>query len=262
MTRGHTRLRLTYSRVVVPSLILALALLLAACGGGGDDDIVVTTPTPTPTPTSTGTGTGTPSATPSRTPSPSPTPTATEEPRGEVVQSLRDLISSHGYPSDATYARLRIPTLGVDAQVSERFVGTDGIMPNPVGPAHVVWYDLSAFRGMGGAPGGGGNAIFSGHVDYADNVSYAGIYYRGKGVFAQLHLLSAGDVIEVDHNGQTYRYAVVWRQQLGAQDTAWGQIWSDDVSVDSITLYTCGGEFDFTSREYADRVVVRAERIG
>ncbi len=245
------------SRTLLGLLGAALvAALLAACGGGGDD-IVVSTETPTPTTEAT----ASPTRTPTRTPTPSPTPTASEEPRGEIVQSLRDLISAHGYPEDANYATLRIPTLGVDAQVSSRYVGRDGVMPNPVGPAHVVWYDMSAWPGMGGAPGGGGNAIFSGHVDYAANVGYAGVYYRGQGVFSQLRLLSEGDIIEVDYNGQTLRYAVTWRQQLGAEDTNWGSIWSNDVPVDAITIYTCGGEFDFNSLQYADRVVVRAERI-
>ena len=262
MTRGTGRTRLTRAagRTLFLTLGLAVAsVALVACGGGDDGGLVVETTTPTAT--STESPQATPSRTPTRTPTPQATPTETEEPRGQVVQSLRDLIADYGYPEDANFAHLRIPTLGVEAQVSSRYVGSDGKMPNPVGPAHVVWYDLSAWQGMGGSPGGGGNAIFSGHVDYAANVSYAGIYYRGQGVFSQLRLLSEGDIIEVDYNGQTFRYAVVWRQQLTANGTSWGQIWSNDVPVDSITLYTCGGDFDYNTLQYSDRVVVRAERI-
>ncbi len=262
MTRQSRRPRAAVALLSI--IVAAVALVGVACGGGGEDEedgFVVHTPTATVTSEPTGTTTSTPTRTPTRTPTPTPTPTETEEPVGEVVRELRQLIADFGYPSDANFAQLRIPTLGVDAQASSRFVGRDGVMPNPAGPADVIWYDMSAWEGMGGAPGQGGNAIFSGHVDFAANVHYAGVYYRGQGVFSQLRLLSEGDIIEVDYNGQTFRYAVVWRQQLGASDTSWGQIWSNDVAVDSITLYTCGGEFDFTTRQYADRVVVRAERI-
>ncbi|MCK9486756.1 MAG: class F sortase [Dehalococcoidia bacterium] len=246
--------RLTSRLVAVLAVPVCAVTVLAACDSG--PDIVVTAPTATEA-----TATSTPSRTPTRTPTPQATPTEVEEPRGQVIQSLRDLVADYGYPDGADFARLRIPTLSVDSQVSARYVGQDGVMPNPVGPADVAWYNMDDWNGMGGAPGGGGNAIFSGHVDYAANVHYAGVYYRGQGVFSQLRLLSEGDIIEVDYNGQTLRYAVVWRQQLGAKDASWGAIWSNDVPVDSITLYTCGGEFDFDSREYADRVVVRAERI-
>lgn len=251
-------LRRLFPRVSRPAVLLIapalLAMLLVGCGGSSDDDIVVTVVMPSETASPTATQTAT------RTPQP-PTPTPTEEPRAEVIQSLRALVNDYGYPEDATFARIRIPSLSVESQVSARYVGTDGVMASPVGPADVIWYDMDAWNGMGGAPGSGGNAIFSGHVDYAANVRYAGVYYRGQGVFSQLGLLSGGDIIEIDYNGQTLRYAVVWRQQLGAEDTSWGNIWSDDVPVDSITLYTCGGDFDFNSLEYSDRVVVRAERI-
>lgn len=238
---------------------MSLALVVA-CSGGDE------TPTPTATPTATSTGTVSPTATKTSTPTRTPTASATvasedATPDGTVVNNLHDLISQYGYPADATFARLRIPALGVDAQVSSRYVGSDGVMPNPVGPASVVWYDMSAWGGMGGAPGSGGNAIFSGHVDYAANVGYAGVYYRGQGVFSQIRLLSEGDIIEVDYAGETLRYAVKWRQQLGANGSDWGTIWSNNVPTDSITVYTCGGDFDFTTRSYSDRVVVRAERI-
>jgi sortase (surface protein transpeptidase) len=245
--------------LALPAVGLLVALGVA-CSGGDDP-----TPTPSPTPTASATASASPTATrtPTATAGASATATAASEetPEGPVVRNLGDLVSNYGYPADATFARLRIPTLGVDAQVSSRYVGTDGVMTNPEGPAHVVWYDMAAWNSMGGAPGSGGNAIFSGHVDYAANVGYAGVYYRGQGVFSQIRLLSAGDIIEVDYGGETLRYAVEWRQQVGATGGDWGAIWSSNVATDSITIYTCGGEFDFTTRSYADRVVVRAERV-
>ena len=68
--------------------------------------------------------------------------------------------------------------------------------------------------------------------------------------------------MEVDYAGQTLRYSVVWIEEIPAGGGAnWKQYWSSDVEVDSITLFTCGGEFDFESGSYSHRTVIRAERI-
>jgi len=80
-------------------------------------------------------------------------------------------------------------------------------------------------------------------------------------VFSSLNTLSPGDRIFVDYNGETLEYQVVWQRQIAAASNEWGDIWSSDVAVDSITLYTCGGEFDVSSASYIDRVVLRAERV-
>jgi len=236
-------------------LAIAASAALVACGGGDDETpaVVISTPAATgETVSSTGTRTPTTNATPR------PEQTASAE-SVQAITGLNDFVSDYGYPSDASFARVRVPRLGVDAQVVSRYVGGDGVMPNPVGPADVVWYDLAGFPGMGGAPGEGGNAIFSGHVDYNANVGYAGVRYRGPGVFRELAALAMGDIIEVDYNGETLRYAVVSNEQLGP-GSDWGSKWRARGS-DMVTLYTCGGEFDALTRSYSDRVVVQAERI-
>jgi len=189
----------------------------------------------------------------------SPRTGASELPESE----LSDFVDEFGYPPDGSFARLRIPRLSVDAAVAPRLVDATGVMPLPGGPADVVWYDLSTWTGMGGAPGEGRNAIFAGHVDYAAYVPYAEANYRGGGVFEALAGLTPGDIIEVEYQGETLRYAVVWNQQLSASPevTDWGAVWSDRVSSDSVTLYTCGGDFDPLTQTYNDRTVVRAERL-
>ena len=275
-------------------ILLLAGTLLAVVGamlfsGGGSDDgdppVIVGTVTPSPDPTQTPITTQTPTTTPpptataapdqtatpvpdgtaaataTATPAPSNAPTPTPEPGPDVVVTIDDLHDRYGEPPGAVFGRMRVPALGIDAPVGVRLVGGDGQMPNPAGPSDVIWYDFSGWEGIGGAIGGGGNAVFSGHVDYAARVPYAGVDYRGRGVFFSLSLLSPGDVIEVESAGQTIRYAVSWRQTVDAAETNWGEMLSADVSVDSITLITCGGEFDFDSRSYVDRVVIRAERI-
>ena len=122
-------------------------------------------------------------------------------------------------------------------------------------------YDFQGWPGLGGLPGQGKNAVFSGHVDLSSYLSYADVTYHGQGVFSHLNLLGPGDVVLVDVNGQTLEYMVTWVGQVGATEgDRWSELLSSDVATDSITLYTCGGVFDSVSRSYADRVVVRAER--
>ncbi len=180
----------------------------------------------------------------------------------DTPTDLDGFIEQFGYPADATFARLRIPVLNVDARVASRSVGADGQMPLPAGPADVAWYDLSTWPGLGGAPGEGGNAVFAGHVDYAAYVPYADAVYRGEGVFESLARLVEGDIIELEYGGDVLRYAVISNRQLSAAPgaTDWGAVWSNE-GADAVTLYTCGGDFDPTTQTYNDRVVVRAERV-
>ena len=177
-----------------------------------------------------------------------------------MVSSLSELDRRFGEAPDATLGRLRIPVLGVDAPVGQRYVAA--AMPNPTGPGDVVWYDFSEWDGLGGVPDGGANAVFSGHVDYNYPILWAEAHYRGRGVFYDLRLLSPGDVIGVEVGGKVLRYAVTWTRQVKADgpDTEWLPVLSGDVPADSITLITYGGDFDAATKTYVDRFIVRAER--
>lgn len=176
------------------------------------------------------------------------------------ADDIRDLVAEFGEPPDATFARLRIPRLGIDAGVSPRYV--DGlVMPLPDGPQNIAWYDMSNFPGTGGVPGGGGNAIFATHVDFNNQVAYADRHFAGPAIFYSLDHLGPGDVIEVDYDGQTLAYQVTWVEYLDAVTADWRAIWSNDVATDSITLFTCGGTFDRDAHAYSHRLVIRAERM-
>ena len=239
--------------------------VIALAGSGGQPasapvSIVAATATPSPSPTPTPSPTPSPTATATETATPTASPTPDAVP--ETITSVAQLTALHGEAPDATYGRVRIPSIGVDAALGTRTVGSgSSVMSNPSGPSDVVWYDLSEWGTLGGRPGEGKNAIFSGHVDYAAYVAFADTQFRGRGVFYAIDLLSPGDVIEVEVDGQTLRYAVTWRKQVPATSNEWAEIFSSDVAVDSITIYTCGGTFDFNTKSYFDRTVVRAERI-
>jgi sortase (surface protein transpeptidase) len=192
-------------------------------------------------------------------PTPAGTPTASAEPE---ITTIAALVARYGEPPDAAFARMKIPVIGVDAPVGRFTVGAGGVMPAPTDPVEVAWYDLAAFSGLGGVPGAGGNAIFAAHVDEFAHIPYAGrALFRGKAVFGSLALLSPGDVIEIDYQGRTLRYAVTWERQVTATGADWRALLDSHVAVDSITLYTCSGDFNWSTREYSDRLVVRAERV-
>jgi len=253
---------------IVVGVVVGVAVVLGgAAGGAGANDgtvaIVTSTATSTPSPSATsvtlpGDGDLVARVADEDGFEPGPEPRAPGPP---TVRDLATFVSEYGDPPGADFARLRIPALGIDAPVGARSVGSDGQMSVPAGPADTVWYDMSAWPSLGGAPGGGQNAILSGHVDYADLVPYAGVLYNGVGVFVSINQLSPGDIIEVDYRGETLRYAVDWRQEVDAASGNWNDIFSANTGRDSLTLVTCGGEFDFTSREYVHRTVVRAVRI-
>ncbi len=277
---------------VTLGVLLGVVLAFALAGrGGGGPAVLVTPVTPSPTPVvATATATATPEATAAATPAATATappatatpaatataaptqtatatataaataaPTAEPTPGVPTYFTLEALHEAHGEAPDATLGRIRIPILGVDAALGQRLVSGDK-MQNPTGPGDVVWYDLSLWDGLGGVPGAGGNAVFSGHVDYLANIAWANARYQGDGVFRNLSLLAPGDVVEIEIGGVMLRYAVVWQRNVAA-DASTGEILSADVEVDSITLITCGGDFNRVTRNYSERVIVRAERI-
>jgi LPXTG-site transpeptidase (sortase) family protein len=165
----------------------------------------------------------------SPTPGPSPTPTG-QFPPG----------------STSPISRIVIPAAEINAPVVTKGVDAAGVMQSPDNAYDTAWYDFSA------KPGFGGNAVFSGHVDYIR---------VGRAVFWNLKDLQPGDQIEVHlEDGTTYRYAVNSLNQYDAATAPVDQI-VGPTSVDTVTLITCSGTFSSASGQYDKRLVVRAERV-
>lgn len=149
-------------------------------------------------------------------------------------------------PSRAQISRLLIPSIGVDAPVVTLGVDGDGVMQSPSGPEDVGWYNFTS------QPGFGGNAVFSGHVDYRN---------YGPAVFWKLRNLGPGDVVDVRlEDGTAYSYVVVSANTYEADAAPIDEI-VGPTARDSVTLITCGGTFDPNIRQYSHRLVVRAERL-
>lgn len=169
---------------------------------------------------------------PIKTPTPGPTPTP--------------VVNAWPPPSEQPIARLVIPVANIDAPVVTKGVDAAGVMQSPDNAYDTAWYDFSA------KPGWGGNAVFSGHVDYIR---------VGKAVFWNIKDLTQGDVIEIHlADGTTYKYAVTYREQFDAATAPVDQI-VGPTPAESVTLITCSGSFDAATSQYDKRLIVRAERI-
>lgn len=163
-------------------------------------------------------------------PTPTPVPTSTPAPP----------------PPTASPVRMVIPAIGVDAPISVKGLLPDGVMELPNGPEDVAWYNFTA------RPGAGSNAVFSGHLDYRN---------YGPAVFWRLKELQQGDIVEVRlDDGSVLRYRVSLMTSYEARTAPVAEIVGPS-SKEVLTLITCGGTFDSASRNYSQRLVVRAERI-
>ncbi len=145
---------------------------------------------------------------------------------------------------------LRMDKFGIDAPV-EYLQIVDGVMQNPSGPWVVGWYEPTAALGQLG------NAVFSGHVDYWD---------VGPAVFWSItneDVQEGDEIIGVGEDDSTFLYAVKLREtvEVGALTPEKINEIVGPTKRESITLITCGGEFDYASGEYLSRTWVRAERI-
>lgn len=159
--------------------------------------------------------------------------------------------------------RFVIPSIGVDAPLTYREVPPSGVMPNPDGPDDIAYYDFSGFENLGGAPGLGGNAVFAGHVDSGTRACDNGtVPPPCKAVLWDLNNLSLGDIIEVHANGEVYKYEVTSNEPVPASlnDGTWDRIVSS-TAEESLTIITCGGDFNRETREYTNRQVVTAKRM-
>ena len=146
-------------------------------------------------------------------------------------------------------AELLVNSVGVDAPIELGNV-TDGVMQDPSGPWVVSWYEPL------GKIGEGGNVVMAGHVDY---------WNVGPAVFWDVRYLPEGDIITVvGEDGKNYEYAVQWTQSYMADQLTPETIQNDivgDTGQETLTLITCGGEFNPDTGEYNQRWVVRANLI-
>ena len=253
--RRSPRVALALAGAAVVVCGLLIGLLLSRGGGGTANSDAVLANNVTPQATETATATVDPTsvvaaAAASAVP-PEDTPVeAASAPSGAPSGSTASSNDSSG-PAAASGMRMKIPSIGVDAPVNVRVIGADGQMGVPNGKDDVIWYDFANWAGMGGYPGSGGNAVFSGHVDYHPHY---------EAVFWDLHLVGPGDTIEVDlPDGSAISYAVQWSQQIGPEENF--GTYAAQTGQETITIITCQGTFNSATHQYDHRLVVRGVRV-
>lgn len=143
---------------------------------------------------------------------------------------------------------ITVEKAGINADIVTMEI-VNGVMQNPPGPWVVAWYRQTATLGEPG------NVVLAGHVDYWD---------VGPSVFYNLRDLAPGDVIRLTgENDRRYDYAVEWSEtyDLDALTSGTLQEVVGPTAIPSVTLITCGGEFDYANGEYLSRMVVRGTLI-
>jgi sortase family protein len=148
-----------------------------------------------------------------------------------------------------TPVELQADSIGLDAPIEDGSI-VDGVMLDPSGPWVVSWYSQL------GKAGQGGNVVMAGHVDYWD---------VGPAIFQGVPALQPGDIIRViGEDGETIEYATESNQLFTVADLTPEIIQSEitgDTGQETLTLITCGGDFDAAAGEYLHRRVVRAYKI-
>jgi sortase (surface protein transpeptidase) len=143
---------------------------------------------------------------------------------------------------------LKIPAIGVEAEVVPVGEDPDGAMTAPPLPHLVAWWSLG--YGTGEEPA---NVVFGGHVNWD--------YGRTPGAFAHLERLQPSDeIVVVDELAREYRYAVASTYWTAAEGAPVAEIFAAADRAE-ITLITCGGAFDPVALQYLDRLIVRAVKV-
>lgn len=143
--------------------------------------------------------------------------------------------------------RVAIARLGVNAEVVA--VGLDSTtleLDVPDGVTQVAWYR------NGSVPGAPGGALLAAHVDFNGR----------KGLFFALDQLAAGDVVAVQMSDGTTQSFAVSSVQRSAKDALRPDELIGADGAPRLSLVTCGGHFDATTRHYEDNVIVTAQPIG
>lgn len=184
-----------------------------------------------------------PAAPPVPAPSASVAPLAPPPPTPAIDVPTVDASLANQKPVGAAPSSIQIPSLNIDMAVESAGLDAVGSMALPANPDIAAWYRF------GPAPGAEGATVIAAHVD---SLRY------GLGPFARLAVASAGTEITVlAADGVEHRYALESVQTTGKPEVPWATIF-DRTGAPRLTLVTCGGEFNYTTRQYQSNIIVTA----
>lgn len=279
---GTRRENLGRGRRNVTVLVLLLAFLLSACGSqaviptaqtGAPPTISGTAPAPAvaaqttapattapPTVMPTATSRPQPASAPPAPKTPVPAPTATvgaatpnalpaeatpgaPEPVPTGVGGGDPFPAAPAKPRVGLPVYLKIPTIGVNAQVEHVGLAPDGAMDVPKDYDNVAWFD------RGPRPGEQGNAVIDGHVDSRTRAA----------VFWKLNTLKPGDeIIVIGDDAVERKFIVTGVEFYKRTEAPLARIFGPRTGA-HLNLITCGGIFDRRIGEYDSNWVVYAD---
>lgn len=186
------------------------------------------------------------STTPSAPAPTSPTPAATSAASVTATSQSLPVVSGPpaAAPALATPTRLLIPSLGIDSVVIAEGVEATGEMALPEDVRQVGWYQYSV------APGSpAGSTVLAGHVDSAE---------QGEGAMFRLRQAEVGALVSVRvSDGTTREYRIVAREEFGKGAVPLADLFARE-GQHRLTMITCGGQFDASTRSYESNIVVTA----
>ncbi len=153
--------------------------------------------------------------------------------------------SGHVNTNSGSIGRLKIPKIGVDAQIESMGFTQSGDMESPNGPQYVGWYKFGA------RPGEKGSAVIDGHY---------GRWINGEAsVFDNLNQLSKDDNLYItDQKGQTTTFTVRASHTYKPNDNDTNVFISNDGKA-HLNLITCEGVWNEVQKTYSNRLVVFAD---
>ncbi|WIY04263.1 class F sortase [Amycolatopsis mongoliensis] len=164
----------------------------------------------------------------------------------EIAPSTTATPSGDGLPA-AKPASLSIPAIGVRTDVLKDLGLTSGGELEVPGDATTVGWFTGA-----PSPGEAGPAVLAAHVDYK----------HVPGAFSRLKELHPDEQVRVGRSdGRTAVFTVYRVDRYAKAEFPTDQVYGDTAGPE-LRLITCGGEFDRSSGNYLDNVVVYARLTG
>lgn len=149
-------------------------------------------------------------------------------------------------PADDPYpVRVRIPDVGVDADVIDLGLNTDGTLEVPDDFDQTGWYTGRS------VPGNIGPSVVVGHVDSTS----------GPAVFYRLRDLEPGHTIEIHRSDGLVALFRVSDTALVAKDKFPTEQVYGATAEPTLRLVTCGGDFDRSVRSYKGNFIVFAQHV-
>lgn len=142
-------------------------------------------------------------------------------------------------------ARLKIPSINVDALVEYVGLTPDGAMDVPKERTNVAWFNL------GSRPGENGSAVIAGHYGWKN----------GKAsIFDNLYKLRKGDKLYIENEKGVIISFVVRESRRYDPEADASDVFGSNEGKPHLNLITCEGEWDKVSKTYSQRLVVFTDK--